>query len=236
MARLAQRAENEWVGVACGIMDQLTSACGVAQHALRIDCRSLEIESVLLPESVSVLVLDTGTRRGLVTSAYNQRREECQSGARAFGLNSLRDLTQDTFVSGEARLDPVVRRRVRHVLSENERTLRAAQALRDEDMGQVGRLMAEGHASLRDDFEISNPALDAMVEIASAQPGCWGARMTGGGFGGCAVALVDREAARAAAKGIASAYLDRMELQPAVYVCRAADGAGFISGHEHFLS
>jgi galactokinase len=236
MARLAQRAENEWVGVACGIMDQLTSACGVAQHALRIDCRSLEIESVLLPESVSVLVLDTGTRRGLVTSAYNQRREECQSGARAFGLNSLRDLTQDTFVSGEARLDPVVRRRVRHVLSENERTLRAAQALRDEDMGRVGRLMVEGHASLRDDFEISSPALDAMVEIASAQPGCWGARMTGGGFGGCAIALVEREVAQVVGQAIASEYQDRMKLQPAVYVCRAADGAGVLPVKEDFLS
>jgi galactokinase len=230
MARVAQRAENEWVGVACGIMDQLASACGLAQHALLIDCRSLKIKPVLLPESVSVLVLDTGTRRGLVTSAYNRRREECQEGAQAYGLSSLRDLTHDVFGAGEAGLDPVVRRRVRHVLSENARTLRAVQALRDQDMGQVGRLMAESHVSLRDDYEVSSPALDAMVEIASAQPGCWGARMTGAGFGGCAVALVEGGSARVAGQAIASAYQERMKLQPAVYVCRAADGAGILPG------
>jgi galactokinase len=228
MARLAQRAENEWIGVACGIMDQLTSACGVAQHALRIDCRSLEIETVLLPDLASVLVLDTGTRRGLVSSAYNQRREECRQGAQAFGLSSLRDLKDEAFAAGEGRLDPIVRRRVRHVLSENARTLRAVQALRDRDCEGMGRLMAESHASLRDDYEVSSPALDAMVEIASAQPGCWGARMTGAGFGGCAVALVEREAAQAAARGIASAYQARMKVQPAVYLCRAADGAGIL--------
>ena len=236
MARLAQRAENEWVGVACGIMDQLASACGLAQHALLIDCRSLEIKPVLLPECVSVLVLDTGTRRGLVTSAYNRRREECQAGAQAFGVSSLRDLTQEGFAAGEARIDAVVRRRVRHVLSENARTLRAVQALRDLDMGQVGRRMAESHVSLRDDYEVSSPALDAMVEIAGTQPGIWGARMTGAGFGGCAIALVEREAALAAGQAIASAYQERMKLQPAVYVCRAADGAGVPPGQEHFLS
>ena len=230
MARVAQRAENEWVGVACGIMDQLASACGLAQHALLIDCRSFEIKPVLLPESMSVLVLDTGTRRGLVTSAYNRRREECQAGAQAFGVSSLRDLTHDVFAAGEARLDPVVRRRVRHVLSENARTLSAVQALRDQNMGQVGRLMAESHVSLRDDHEVSSPALDAMVEIASAQPGCWGARMTGAGFGGCAVALVESESAQVAGQAIASAYQERMKRQPSVYVCRAADGAGVLPG------
>jgi galactokinase len=236
MARLAQRAENEWVGVACGIMDQLASACGLAQHALRVDCRSLEIDPVPLPECMSVLVLDTGTRRGLVSSAYNQRREECQHGAQAFGLNSLRDLTESEFAFGEARLDPLVRRRVRHVLSENARTLRAVQALRDQDMDLVGRLMAESHASLRDDYEVSSPALDAMVEIAAAQRGCWGARMTGAGFGGCAVALVERDAAQVAGRVIASEYQARIGLQPAVYVCRAADGAGVLPGPQHFLS
>ncbi len=174
MAKLAQLAENDWVGVACGIMDQLTSACGLADHALRIDCRSLEIEPVPLPESASVLVLDTGTRRDLVSSAYNQRREECRMGAQAFGLTSLRDLTEEAFASGQGRLEPVVRRRVRHVLSENARTLRAVQALRLRELELAGHLMSQSHASLRDDFEVSSPALDAMVEVAAAQPGCWG--------------------------------------------------------------
>jgi galactokinase len=225
MARLAQRAENEWVGVACGIMDQLTSACGLADHALRIDCRSLDVEPVPLPETASVLVLDTGTRRGLVTSAYNRRREECRAGAEALGLTSLRDLTQDAFARGEDSLEPVVRRRVRHILTENARTLAAVQALRTGDVQRVGQLMADSHASLRDDFEVSSPALDVMVEIASAQPGCWGARMTGAGFGGCAVALVDRDAAGQAGPRIASAYREQTGAQPSVYLCRAADGA-----------
>jgi galactokinase len=225
MARLAQRAENEWVGVACGIMDQLTSACGLADHALRIDCRTLDVEPVPLPETASVLVLDTGTRRGLVTSAYNRRREECRAGAQALGLTSLRDLTQDAFARGEDSLEPVVRRRVRHILTENARTLAAVQALRKGDVRRVGQLMAESHASLRDDFEVSSPALDVMVEVASAQPGCRGARMTGAGFGGCAVALVDRDAAEQAGPRIAAAYRDRTGTQAAVYLCRAADGA-----------
>ena len=225
MARLAQRAENEWVGVACGIMDQLTSACGLADHALRIDCRSLDIEPVPLPSALSVLVLDTGTRRGLVSSAYNQRRHECQQGAAAFGLSSLRDLTPEAFARGEGSLEPVVRRRVCHILTENARTLAAVQALRMGDVQRVGQLMAESHASLRDDFEVSSPALDVMVDIASAQPGCWGARMTGAGFGGCAVALVDQDAAGQAGPRIASAYREQTGAQPAVYLCRAADGA-----------
>ena len=225
MAGLAQRAENEWVGVACGIMDQLASACGLADHALCIDCRSLEVTPVKLPQSASVLVLDTGTRRGLLSSAYNQRREECRVGAQAFGLSSLRDLAEDTFASGQGRLEPTVRRRVRHVLTENARTLRAVRALREGEVELVGRLMLESHASLRDDFEVSSPALDVMVEIAAAQPECWGARMTGGGFGGCAVALVDREAAGEVGQRIAAGYLDRTGTQAAVYICRAAGGA-----------
>jgi galactokinase len=225
MARLAQRAENEWVGVACGIMDQLASACGLAGHALCIDCRSLEVAPVLLPELARVLVLDTGTRRGLLSSAYNRRREECRAGAQAFGLASLRDLAEDTFESGQGRLELTVRRRVQHVLTENARTLRAAQVLREGEVELMGRLMLQSHASLRDDFEVSSPALDAMVEIAAAQPGCWGARMTGGGFGGCAVALVDREAAGVVRQRIAADYLERTGTHAAVYICRAAGGA-----------
>ena len=224
MARLAQRAENEWVGVACGIMDQLASACGRAEHALLIDCRSLEIKPMPLPQASSVLVLDTGTRRGLVTSAYNRRRQECREGAEAFGLASLRDLTSETFARGELQLDEIVRRRVRHILTENARTLEASAALQDADVERAGRLMLASHASLRDDFEVSSPALDAMVEIAAAQAGCWGARMTGAGFGGCAVALVERARAAEVGERIAEEYRRRTNQTPAVVVCRAADG------------
>ncbi len=146
-------------------------------------------------------------------------------GAQAFGLTSLRDLTEEAFASGQGRLEPVVRRRVRHVLSENARTLRAVQALRLRELELAGHLMSQSHASLRDDFEVSSPALDAMVEVAAAQPGCWGARMTGGGFGGCAVALIDREAAGPAGARITEAYRERTGIQAAVYLCRAAGGA-----------
>jgi galactokinase len=225
MARLAQRAENEWVGVACGIMDQLTSACGREDHALLMDCRSLEIEPVPLPVTASVLVLDTGTRRGLVTSAYNQRRQECRQGAGAFGLTSLRDLGLEAFGRSEGRLEDRIRRRLRHVLTENARTLEAAKALRDAELERVGRLMLASHASLRDDYEVSSPALDAMVEIAAAQPGCWGARMTGAGFGGCAVALVERAGAIEVGERIAADYRQRTGQVPAVHICRAALGA-----------
>jgi galactokinase len=225
MARLAQQAENEWVGVACGIMDQLTSACGRTDHALLIDCRSLDIDPVPLPPAASVLVLDTGTRRGLVTSAYNRRRQECRAGAEAFGLVSLRDLSADAFARGEGRLEDPIRRRVRHILTENARTLEASRALRGAEVERVGQLMLASHASLRDDFEVSSPALDAMVEIAAAQPGCWGARMTGAGFGGCAVALVERAGEAEVGERIAAEYRRRTGQAPAVYVCRAAEGA-----------
>lgn len=236
MARQAQRAENEWVGVACGIMDQLTSACGIAGHALQIDCRTLAIEPVPLPLQLVVLVLDTGTRRGLVTSDYNQRRHECRQGAAAFGLESLRDLTAEAFSGGEAALGDPIRRRVRHVLSENRRTLEAAQALREGDLERAGRLMLESHASLRDDFEVSSPALDAMVEAARSQEGCWGARMTGAGFGGCAVALVDGQRALPIADRIAAGYLRATGWTAAVHVCRASDGASAHPIGRGFLS
>jgi galactokinase len=230
MACLAQRAENEWVGVACGIMDQLTSACGKAGHALLIDCRSLEIAAVPLPPGSAVLVLDTGTRRGLSTSAYNQRRHECEAGARAFGVASLRDLSKDEFREGEARLNPVIARRVRHVLSENERTLQAADALRHGDPQAVGRLMIESHESLRQDYEVSSTELDAMVHCARAQKGCYGARMTGGGFGGCAVALVDDDDVSETIAAVAAGYRSATGREASIYRCVASDGAQLFCG------
>jgi len=225
MSRVAQRAENEWVGVNCGIMDQLISAMGVARHALLIDCRTLETRSVPIPGSVAVIVLDTGTRRDLVDSAYNERRAQCEAAARVFGVPALRDVDVATFVARENELDATTRKRARHVVTENARTFQAADLLERGDVDALGALMDESHRSLRDDFEVSRPELDTMVSIARRESSCLGARMTGAGFGGCAVALVRRDDADAFARSVARAYLDAVGIQPSVYLCIASEGA-----------
>jgi galactokinase len=224
MARLAQRAENGWVGVNSGIMDQMISAAGRAGHALLIDCRSLETRAVPMGGE-AVVVLDTGTRRGLVDSAYNERRAQCEAAARHFGVRALRDVDAATFAARARELDDVTRRRARHVITENARTLAAADALAAGDAEATGRLMDESHASLRDDFEVSRRELDVIVEIARRQPGCYGARMTGAGFGGCAVALVAPEAAGTLATEVAARYEAEVGITPAVYVCTPSEGA-----------
>jgi galactokinase len=206
-------------------MDQLISAAGVAGHALLIDCRSLETRAVPLPDDVAVVVLDTATRRGLVDSAYNERRAQCEAAARHFGVRALRDVNEEMFAERGGSLDEVTRRRARHVVTENARTLAAADALAAGDVQQVGRLMDESHRSLRDDFEVSRAELDSMVEIARAQPGCYGARMTGAGFGGCAVALVARGDAERFTTTVADRYEREAGLHPSIYLCVASAGA-----------
>jgi galactokinase len=225
MAKLGQRAENKWVGVNCGIMDQLISAAGRAQHALLIDCRSLDTRPVPLPAGTSVVVLDTSTRRGLVDSEYNQRRAQCEAAARFFGVPALRDVTMERFEREGAALDANTRRRVRHVITENDRTVLAADVMRRGDAVALGRLLDQSHVSLRDDYEVSSDALNAMVECASAHEACFGARMTGAGFGGCAVALVRAEAAEDFVRRTSAAYQQRPGHSPAVYVCQATNGA-----------
>jgi galactokinase len=225
MARLAQRAENQWVGVNCGIMDQLISAAGVAGRALLIDCRSLDLRAVSIPADASIVVLDTATRRGLVDSEYNERRTRCEAAARFFGVPALRDVDEAMFDARAGELDAVTRRRARHVITENARTLTAADALERGDMRRVGMLMNESHASLRDDFEVSREELDDMVSIALEQDGCYGARMTGAGFGGCAVALVDRSSVATFIRATEMRYLETTGLKPSAYVCAAAAGA-----------
>jgi galactokinase len=225
MAKLGQRAENRWVGVNCGIMDQLISAAGKADHALLIDCRSLETTPVPFPPGVAVVVLDTSTRRGLVDYAYNERRSQCEAAAKFFGVRALRDVAPEQFRQSAERLDAVTRRRAMHVITENDRTERAANAMRQGDAATLGRLMNESHRSLRDDYEVSSDALNAMVECASAHPACFGARMTGAGFGGCAMALIRAEAADDFVRHTTDAYQRRTNLTPAVYVCRATNGA-----------
>lgn len=225
MARLAQRAENEWVGVNCGIMDQMISAVGCEGHAVLIDCRTLGTRPVPLPQNTLVVILDTATRRGLVDSAYNERRRQCEAAAAFFGAAALRDVTREMLHARGGALEATTAQRARHVVTEDDRTLAAADAMCRGDAAALGMLMNESHRSLRDDFEVSSPALDTMVAIAQAQPGCYGARMTGAGFGGCAVALVDREQSSAFVDSVRAEYARQSRLQPGIYVTEATAGA-----------
>lgn len=193
LARIAQRAECDFVGTKCGIMDQLVSARGAAGHALLIDCRSLETQSVPMPDEISIMIVHSGISRGLVDGAYNERRAQCEAAAVHFGVAALRDLDEDVLKIGGRGLDPVAFARARHVVTENARTLAAATALHSGDLETLGRLMADSHISMRDDFEITMPAIDHLVTILHHAIGTeGGARMTGGGFGGAVVALLPR--------------------------------------------
>ncbi len=236
MARLGQRTENDWMGVNSGIMDQMISAAGQEGHALLIDCRSLDIQPVPLPSGTAVVILDTATRRGLVDSAYNERRAQCEAAARFFGVPALRDVSVEAFqAQTDARSSPsgsdeVMFRRARHIITENARTLQAAEAMRLGDAAALGLLMDASHASLRDDFEVSSEELDTMVLCARRERGCYGARMTGAGFGGCAVALVESDSAQAFAQSVAASYRAATGLSPNVYLCTATNGAEIVAG------
>ncbi len=228
MAKIGQAAENNWVGAKTGIMDQMISAAGKADHALLIDCRSLETQLFPLPSGTVIVVLDTSTRRGLVDSLYNERRESCEQAAHFFAVKALRDLTIEQFEDKASLLDPIVRRRARHVITENTRTLAAGEAMKRGDAVALGKLMDESHVSMRDDFEISSDALNAIVDAARREPECFGARMTGGGFAGCAVALVKADEAEHFATAVAGTYQNNTGLTPAIYVCKATNGAEII--------
>ncbi len=229
MAQIGQQAEREWVGVNCGIMDQMVSAMGHAGHGLLIDCRSLKTESVPLPPDITVVVLDTATRRGLVDSAYNERRQQCKMAARFFGVPALRDVSQTEFDAKAEALDPVVFRRSRHVIGENIRTLQAANVMSQKDAMKLGQLINASHVSLRDDFEVSSPELDQMVDCAQQESACYGARLTGAGFGGCAIAIVDSSAVQNFTETVTINYRTATGLPPEIYVCTATDGATMTS-------
>ncbi len=218
--------EHRFIGMPCGVMDQMASAMGVAQHALLIDCRSLETTPIPLPGGISIVIMDTAKRRGLVDSEYALRREQCEEAARLLGVPALRDATREQVEAARERLGDVLYRRARHVVGENLRTNVFAMALRSGGLKTAGQAMRESHASLRDDYEVSCRELDIMADLANAQPGCYGARMTGGGFGGCAVALVENGAVDAFVQAVGPAYQAQTGLTPQLYVCQAAAGSG----------
>ena len=229
LALTGQKTEHHFVGVNCGIMDQFISSLGQANHALLIDCADLSYELVRIPEDTAIVVADSGIQRGLVDSEYNQRRQECESAAQHFGLQALRGLDEVTLNARGHELNPVVLKRARHVVSENARTLEAAKALGAGQLDKLGPLMAQSHNSMRDDFEITVPGIDRLVEIMQSVPNIYGARMTGGGFGGCCVALTPLEVAPTVKAAIEARYQAETGYRATVYTCRASDGAGEIT-------
>lgn len=230
IARLAQRAENTYVGTRCGILDQLASACCQAGTASLMDCRTLSLTPVPLPPATRVVIADTGRRRGLVDSAYNERRAQCEAGAKALGVPFLRDahLHGLSRAAQQGRLDATALARCQHVVAENGRTLAAAACLRAGDAVAFGALMDQSHADLRDRFAVTCTELDDMVTIARSLPGCLGSRMTGAGFGGCTVSLVQESAVAAFVPALEDAYRRLHALPVAVYVTGAAPGAGTV--------
>jgi len=229
LALACQRAENEFVGTQCGIMDQLASACCVKDRALLLDCRSLEFRNIPLPTGIRLVICNTMVKRELAASAYNTRRAECNEGVRLLasrypGIRALRDVTMQQLQSSKENLPEVIYRRCRHVISENERVLEAAKALEENKLAELGKLMAESHRSLRDDYEVSCLELDSLVDIANQAPGVHGARMTGAGFGGCTINLVDSGAVAEFQRHVSTEYERRIGIKPDIYVCNAADG------------
>ena len=225
LALLAQRAENGFVGVQCGLMDQLAAVFGRASQALLIDCRSLEIEPVPLGgEAFAIVVVDSALRRDLAGSPYNQRREECARAAAALGVPALRDITVDELEARRQELAPTLYRRARHVVAEEARVIAATDALRRGDVEGLGRLLYESHASLRDDFEVSCGEMDLLVELAANVGGALGARLTGAGFGGSTVNLLRKGSLAAFERGVVQAYRERTGLPAEMHIVRASEG------------
>jgi galactokinase len=234
LALLCQRAENEFVGARVGIMDQFVSLFGQAQHALLLDCRSLEFKLLPLPDNVRLIICNTMVKHELASSAYNERRAQCEEGVRLLAriypnVRALRDVTAEQLEQHRGELPEVIYRRCRHVVRENARVLAAGEALERNDLYTFGKLMAESHVSLRDDYEVSSDELDLMVELAQTIDGVYGARMTGGGFGGSTVNLVKEEKADEFRARVSEGYERVTGLKPEIYVTNAGNGAEEVS-------
>lgn len=231
LALLCQKAENEFVGARVGIMDQFVALFGEEQRALMLDCRSLEYKLLPVPESVRLVVCNTMVKHELASNAYNERRAQCEAGVEHLArylphVKALRDVTLEDLEQYGRELPEVIYRRCRHVISENARVLAAADALDQHDLHHFGHLMAESHFSLRYDYEVSVHELNLMVALAINVEGVYGARMTGGGFGGCTVNLVDAKHVDNFTRKVAEGYEQITRLKPEIYVCEASKGAG----------
>jgi galactokinase len=230
LAKLSQAAEHEYVGTRCGIMDQFIAAFGVSRNALMLDCRSLEYRLIPVPRDLRLVVCNSMVRHEHASGEYNLRRADCEAGVKLLaqhlpGIRALRDVGIADLEKYKHALPETIYRRCRHVVTENQRVLDAVKALQSGDVGGVGRLMYASHASLRDDYEVSCKELDLLVELAASGPGVYGARMTGGGFGGCTVNLVREEYATAFGAQMAGTYQQATGIAPDIYVCEPAQGA-----------
>jgi len=231
LALAGQAAEHSYVGTLCGIMDQYISALAVANHALLIDCRALDYEPIAVQlRTACVLICDTQVKHELSSSAYNERRRQCEMGVREIArfrptVHALRDVNLDVLEEEAPRLPPLIARRCRHVVTENARTLAAVAALKEGRLARLGDLMSESHASLRDDYEVSCAELDEAVAAVAAEPGVYGSRMTGGGFGGCTVSVLEAAAVDRAVRAIRERLRGRFGLEPEFFVTHAAAGA-----------
>ena len=231
LAKFCQRAENQFVGTRCGIMDQFVSCFGAVDSALMLDCRTLEHHLVRIPPSVTLAMCNTMVKHELASGEYNKRREECERGTRTMakkkdGVRALRDVTLEDLNRSEADLPGVVYRRCRHVVSENARVTQAVEALHKGDLARFGALMGESHTSLRDDYEVSCSELDLMVDLARQLPGVYGARMTGGGFGGCTINLVRNDCVERFKEAVSRGYAAATGKVPEIYTSTAGEGAG----------
>lgn len=231
IVKLCQRAEHEYVGMRCGIMDQFVAGFGAAGYALMLDCRSLEYELLPIPEDLRLVVCNSMVRHELASGEYNLRRGDCETAVKLLQphlprLTALRDVEIQDLERYEHVLPKQIYRRCRHVVTENRRVLKAARALKTKDAELFGHLMYQSHASLRDDYEVSCKELDLLVELAAQSPGVYGARMTGGGFGGCTVNLVRADCATLFETHIAQTYRDETGIAPAVYICEPGQGPG----------
>lgn len=234
LALLAQKAENAYVGVNCGIMDQMISACGKAGHAMLLDTRSMERGYFPVPDGVAIVVIDSMVRRALAASEYNARRAQCEEAVRLLrerlpAIHSLRDVSMADLERYGAELPETIFRRARHVVSENGRVLQAAKNLHAGNTEAVGVLLVDAHRSLRDDYEVSVPELDALVAAAVEVPGCYGARLTGAGFGGCAIALAAEAAVPELQQHVSQTYQAQFAQAPHIYVTHAANGVAAIA-------
>jgi galactokinase len=233
IAKICQKAENDYVGMRCGIMDQYVSACGIAGHALLIDCRSLESRNVPIAPNLRLVVTNSTVRHRHAGGEYNARREACEEGVRllkpALGpITALRDVTSEDLVANRHRLPDLIYRRCRHIVTENARVLEAERALIAGDFAAGGKAMNASHASMRDDFEITCPEVDFLANLAQGAEGVYGSRMTGGGFGGCTVSLVEAAAVERLSKILIDGYRVGCGLDAEVYVCSPSDGARLI--------
>ena len=234
LAQLCQRGENAYVGVACGLMDQFASACGVEGHALYFDTRSLEWQPAPLPQGTAIVIADSGVRRSLTTSAYNDRRAACEKAVEILRqympqIHSLRDVLPTEYAAFSMFLPEEVSKRGEHIVKEIARVEAALSAMRRDDRRALGALMYAGHNSLRNLYEVSTPELDMLVELTRSLPGCIGARLTGAGFGGCTVNLVEAEHAEAFIQGLADGYFKATGREAQVYLCRASRGAHVVA-------